>query len=131
MMSLKRLIALTALDVVLAVLLGFGFVVLQAWGTSPSATWGTLRALRAVGIPLEKVGLQDNLDEAMRWRYALGALYTTGPEDDSELRDWLRQQELSCPLPRWKVRNAGWQGSTGVPLPRPTDPQPPCWSWCR
>jgi hypothetical protein len=91
-MSLTRLIALTVLDVILAILIAFGLVVLQAALTSPSATWGTLRALRAVGIPLQALGLQDQLDRAMTWRFRVSGWCVTVPPDDAALLDWLRQQ---------------------------------------
>jgi hypothetical protein len=111
-MSLTRLIALTLLDVILAILLAFGVVVLQAALTSPNTTWGTLRALRAVGVPLRPLGLQDRLDRAMAWRFHVSAWCVTVPADDAALLGWLRQQPglEGVAVDREQLREPGAQG---------------------
>src|SRR5262249_51647110 len=96
--SLIVLLVLTLFDLLVALLLAFGFVLLQASLTSPSTTWGTLKALQAAGVPLDKLGLQERLDREMTWRYLVAARCVSVPPDDAELQAFLREQSDLGPL---------------------------------
>jgi hypothetical protein len=110
--SLPALIGLTLLDVSVALLLAFGVVVIQAALTSPNPTWGTLLPLKAAGLPLDKLGLQDRLDRAMTWHYTMSAHCVTIPAEDTALRGWLRGQSDLGPF---IIRHER------LPLPQPQD----------
>src|SRR5262249_20095998 len=96
--SLFLLIVLTLFDLVVALVLSFGFVLLQARLTSPSTTWGTLKPLQAAGVPLDRLGLQERLDREMTWRYLVSVHCISIPPDDTRLREFLDQQSDFAPL---------------------------------
>ena len=113
-MSLTKLVLSTLLDLFLAIVVAFAFVVGQAALTSPSAAWGTLRALHAIGLPLDKLGLQARVDREITWRFEVRAHCLATPADDAALLEWLRKQPdiERVSVERRKLRAPQDQGET-------------------
>src|SRR5262245_14566161 len=85
-MSLGRLIGLTVLDLVLALLIAFAGVVAFAWVAAPNLSVGLARVGQALGLPVSEA------DAVAPWRYHLALECTALPGDDRALEAWLRDQ---------------------------------------
>src|SRR5437016_4601210 len=81
-MSLGKLIALTVLDLVLALAIAFGGVFLYAWTIAPTTHVGLVHVGQALGLPL-----RDD-SEASRWGHDLDVACTAVPDDDRGLKKW-------------------------------------------
>src|SRR5438067_9712754 len=82
-MSLGRLIAVTVLDLVLALVIAFVGVFLYCWHIAPTPGVGLVHVGRALGLPL-----RDDSASA-RWGHQLEATFTAGPADDRAFTAWL------------------------------------------